>query len=280
MKVSVLTEQNQNMEKTIDELKRELEQSKEQAGNIEEVLEATKGAHEREQNLEDELSDLRNLLDNATKKKSVLKKGLQAKDEELGATKEEFQKRLSDLQSNIISMKEEKLELKTNLRKVEEMEKRTRRVLAVLQETSESEDSAPQIILDMKEHLREQQGVVCHLREICDEGNHIFVDKLSDGINISLCFLEAAVFGNAIVSPKSVSGIDHWNESSPIAILEAQKKIMRNEIKLEMKRERDQELLSLDSELAYLKRQNETHRVLNSELLLLKNKNKEYVDML
>ena len=133
----------------------------------------------------------------------------------------------------------------------------------------------------MKEHLREQHGVVYQLRETCDEGNHIFVDKLSDGINTSLCFLEAAVFGNAIsVSPKSVSGIDHWNESSPIAILEAQKKIMRNEIKLEMKRERDQELLSLDLELAYLKRQNETHRVLNSELLLLKNKNKEYVDML
>ncbi len=251
----------EEMKKRIEDMDKQIEKHKDELMSVEDVLKAAKVSHEREQKLEDELSELRSLLDNTMKNKASLRNQLQSKEEELDTKTKNFQQKLYSLQSQIISMKEEKLELKASLRKAEDAVSRTNRVLAVMQETSETEGSAPQIVLDMKEHLREQLDLVNQLREKSNDAeNSRYFEKLSDGINTSICLLEAAIFGNSIVSPKSVPGIARWNESSAVAILEAQKKCMRSELELELKQEQDQELVSLSSELALVKKKNDEYK--------------------
>lgn len=137
-----------------------------------------------------------------------------------------------------------------------------RKQRAALQETGDIENSAPQIVMDMKDHLREQHTIANDLRQTCDGKSRDVVEKLNNGFSTTLYLLDAAILGNAIISPKAVSDLTHWNNAAK-ATLDAQLNIIRKEIEQELKSEMDQEMI-----------------VMNSERSIIKEKNKELVDML
>ena len=279
-RVSVILEEKMKLTETIAKLKKQNKHYKDEVKNSEDVLRAVKGAHKREQKLEEELSELHNLFDNATKQKTSLKNDLRQKDDEIEHLKKDFHQRLISLQSQINELKAENCEITMNATKAEDTAKRTCRVLALMEEAGGSEDSAPQIVLDMKENLREHLDVMDRLRQSCNDGDHHYLEKMTDGINTTLCLLEAAVYRTSLFSQKGVSDIKHWGESTSKEIANIQNQMMRNEVEVEIREEKEQEILLLNLELNRFKRKSEEYIKILSQKEESERKNEEYLKIL
>jgi len=257
--IDSLLKSKSKLQSEFDTMQKQMESYKDQLSNVEEVINAAKDAHAREQNLENELNELTILLDNAMKSKDALRDDFHTQKEKLNNKNNDFDHRISQLQTEILSTKEERLTLKTKLRESQDALEHNKRLLSLLQETNEMEDSAPLIVLDMKEQLRAQKSLANEIRHRCDEDGNIMIDQLNDRINNTLCLLHTAIFGNMNSISNSggeAQGPNNHDRShlsismrERMSILKAENEKMRKDIEEEVRGDLEGEVTKLHSDL-------------------------------
>ena len=172
----------------------------------------------------------------------------------------EMQRQVVQLESGVVKLKMENAMLQANAEEAKQASNRTTRVLDVMRESIETEESSPQIVLDMKSQLREQQDLVNEL--LSKRGCRNIAHKLNGGISTLSCLLEAAIFGNtAAFDPKTISEISSpdgaFGFDRSMAILQEQKGRVREEVMDELKDEVKEELNQLHMELTHVQKENE-----------------------
>jgi len=249
-------------ERTISALLKEIKSKQEKITHLEadldtaaEVLQTAKTVHAREQRLEDELTDLRLLLEKEMAEKGMLKKEVNSQ--------KDLEAKLKSLRMEIIEMKEEKLTLKTKVQVAETSLERSNRIMSLMQETSDTDGTACQAVLDLKEQLREEQDLHDQLNQLCSNDGHMIVQKLSRKVHTTLCLLETGVLGvSGRANKTSLSKFDFSVGTSPKEeLLERSLKIQRVENDrirkniAEIKSAKDEESNAFETELQSLKAQ-------------------------
>lgn len=177
--ITELKREKDELRAKIIEMEKELDKTFD-SSTANEVLTAAKYAHAREQKLEEELGEIRKLLDNAISSKSALKERLEKQIQEVNKQKLDAESKLRNLRVEIIDMKEEKLTLKTRIKEAETSLERANRIMYLIQETSDSEGlNATGAIADLKAQLKEQQELLAQLLSKGDHDTCILVQRLT-----------------------------------------------------------------------------------------------------
>lgn len=192
-----LKRENDELSGKISEMGKELEKGFD-SSTANEVLTAAKVAHAREQKLEEELREIRKLLENAISSKSALKDRLENQIQELTQQKLDAESKLRNLRVEIIDMKEEKLAFKTRIKEAETSLERANRIMYLIQETSDSEGlNTSGAISDLKAQLKEQQDLHSQLLSTGDHETCMIVQSLRGKVHTIQCLLETGILGVA-----------------------------------------------------------------------------------
>jgi hypothetical protein len=195
--IAELKREKDELHAKIIEMEKELDKAFD-SSTANEVLTAAKYAHAREQKLEEELREIRKLLENAISSKSALKERLENQIQEVNKQKLEAESKLRNLRVEIIDMKEDKLTLKTKIKEAETSLERATRIMNLIQETSDSEGlMATGAIADLKAQLKEQQELLTQLLSKGDHDTCILVQRLSGKVHTIQCLLETGILGVA-----------------------------------------------------------------------------------
>jgi hypothetical protein len=169
----------------------------------------------------------------------------------------ELESKLQQLQEEVIEMKEERLTFKSKVRQTEIELERTRRIMSLMQETSDVEGTASMAILDLKEQLREKQELLSRLRHCCEPGASFMIDAIEAKVHLTLCLLETNVL--SVNGSKTITPFDFSSSTTPkeqllersLRIQRAENDRIQKEIE-EFKIEKDQETSILQVELKSL----------------------------
>lgn len=235
----------------------EVDNLRKQTKEADEAIQTAKEVHKREEKLEKELSNAMSLLDKITAEKEIVETNLRSQSKSMMAECNELESKLQELQDEVIEMKEERLAFKSKVRETEIELERTRRILSLLQETSDVEGTASQAILDLKEQLQEEQESLSRLRYCCEPGSSFIIDDIEAKVHLTLCLLETNVL--SVNGSTSITPFDFSSSATPKEqLLERSLRVQRAEndrIRKEMediKIEKDQETSILQVELMSL----------------------------
>lgn len=256
--IAALISEKEELNAKILSIKKDLDRSFDPSA-AKELLSTAKGAHEREQKLEEELKQLRALLENANSTKAALKERLEKEVQVFLQQKLDAETKLRKLRVEIIDMKEEKLTFTTRLREAESSLERANRILTLIQETNDSSGlNEVGALSDLKNLLKEQQDLHSQLMGKGDHDLFVITNKLSGKVHTIQCLLETGLFG--FIKDTSVSKLDLSSGiSHKEKLLEQSLIFQRNEndrIKRsleELQVENTHEIASLTDELVNLK---------------------------
>jgi len=250
-------ESKKGLQEQVSLLEIEVDNLRKQTKEADEAIQTAKEAHKREEKLEKELSNAMSLLDKITAEKEIVETNLRSQSQSMMAECNELESKLQELQDEVIEMKEERLAFKSKVRETEIELERTRRILSLLQETSDVEGTASQAILDLKEQLQEEQESLSRLRYCCEPGSSFIIDDIEAKVHLTLCLLETNVL--SVNGSTSITPFDFSSSATPKEqLLERSLRVQRAEndrIQKEMedfKIEKDQETSILQVELMSL----------------------------
>ena len=226
--IDELKREKDKLDIKVTEMKTELDKAYD-SSDANEVLVAAKVAHAREQKLEEELREMRNLLENETNSKAILKDRLESQIQEVTEQKHEVEAKLRNLRVEIIEMKEEKLAFKSRIKEAETALERTNRIMYLIQETNDSEGlNATGAISDLKAQLKEQQDLHAQLLSKGDHETCMIVESLSGKVHTIQCLLETGILG--VAGNLSISKFDlNKDKSHTEYLLEQSLIFQRNE---------------------------------------------------
>jgi chromosome segregation ATPase len=226
--IDELKREKDELDIKVAEMKKELDKAFD-SSDANEVLAAAKYAHAREQKLEEELREMRNLLDNETSSKAILKDKLESQFQEVTEQKHEVEAKLRNLRVEIIEMKEEKLAFKSRIKEAETALERTNRIMYLIQETNDSEGfNATGAISDLKYQLKEQQDLLAQLLSKGDHETCMIAQSLSGKVHTIQCLLETGIVG--VAGNLSISKFDlNKDKSHTEYLLEQSLIFQRNE---------------------------------------------------
>jgi hypothetical protein len=250
-------ESKKHLQELVSSLESEIHNLGQQAKDAEEAIRTAKEAHAREEKLEKELSNAMSMLDKINAEKKIVEANLRSQSQSMMTECNDLESKLQALQEEVIDMKEERLAFKSKVRETEIELERTRRIMSLMQETSNVEGTASQAIMDLKEQLREKQELLSRLRHCCEPGASFMIDDIEAKVHMTLCLLETNVL--SINGSKSITPFDFSGSVTPKEqLLERSLRIQRAEndrIQKEMeelKIEKDQEASILQVELKSL----------------------------
>ena len=251
------TKREENFERKIRDLSYQTEDIKKQAATAAEALKTAKGAHIREHKLEDELSELRSLLDKTIEGKDQLRSEIHAKSEAVSKLKEQHAQDLKELQIEVSRLDQEKALLEQRSQAANGKPYNVDGYLT-LQGKLRNDLCCNKVI---RKNLHEQQSIHDKLRLVSNwSSNKELLDHLSTSMSSLLRVLESSS------SPKSVANNEIFNydysgkATSRVHILEENLKLLRieNEKIREDTSERDQELVLLNTEMDQIKERHST----------------------
>ena len=215
-----LQKENDVLKTQVKELLKDLEAKEE---STKEAIRTAKGAHSREQNLEEELSEVRSFLDESINGKTSMKKEMQTKVESLRNQKSVLENQVAIFQAEVIRIKEDNLGLKTKLYEAQEV---------------------------AANNMKSSDEPVNHSKKSEDFG---LFQKLS--ATFSFAETDGSLNGTVRQRLDTIESPNAGNESLLVNNLERKLKTQRAEserVRLELeelKSERDQELMVLSSEI-------------------------------
>jgi len=249
------TKRSESFEMKLDEPNSQIDGFKIQAAMAGEALKTAKGVHIREQKLEDELSELRSLLDKTMKGKTQLRLEIHEQSEIMNKLQKEHKLTINRLQIEIGKLLQGKTLYQQHSNKGNGKTDSANEV-QVLQEKLRNTSHSNQVI---RKNLREQQLLHDKLRLVSNWSSREILDQISAAASSSLCALESTTSPTSgtsndkfeLFSTKTASG-----KASPrMHILEENLKLLRveNEKIREDTSERDQELILLNTEMGRIK---------------------------
>jgi len=237
-------------ERKIEELTNEIEGLKRESSAAEAVLKSAKEAHAREQKLEDEMRELRSLLDKSMKEVSDLKSEIYAKSEAMSNVKKKSANEILLLQVEIKNLIEQKTSLEQRWKRVQRKDYTANEALHP-QDKMDNKNICHQ---DIKKAIHEQQLLYKQLRLVSNNSGLEILKKLSLSTSTLLYMVDS------VKSPTSIAdnGIFDYECDRGRAITKTSEKkleVLRieNEKIREEVRERDQELLFLNAEMSRMK---------------------------
>lgn len=259
LNLSECTKRSESFENKVRELTNQTEDFKEQATTVGEALKTARQGHIREEKLEDELCELRSLLDKTIKGKAQLRSEVYAKSEAINTLKKQHARDLKALEADTSRLVQEKAWLEQRSNAVNRTADKDE--ISMLQETMRNAAQRNQVI---RKNLREQLVLHEKLRLVSNWSSNEILDQISSSMSSSLSILESSASPVSVASGNFDfnSGIRlcntepaHGEEFSRIQILEDNLKSLRreNEKIREDTSERDQELVLLNTEMQRMK---------------------------
>jgi len=267
------TKKGETFERQFDELTAQTDGFKTQAAIAEEALKTANGVYIRKQKLEDELSELRSLLDKTMKGNAQLRSEFHEQSEIMTKLKKEHKLIINGLQIEIGKLLQEKT-LYQQHSNTETGNADSSSEVLVLEEKLKNSSRSNLLI---RKSLREQQSLHDKLRLVSNWSSREILDQISASASSTLSALECTTSPTSVTtngtfelfSAKTAPG-----KTSPrVHILEENLKLLRleNDKIREDTSERDQELILLNTEMGRIK----DDHLANFDLL--KSKEKELV---
>lgn len=251
-------EQKENLQEQVSSLESKIEELNQRAITAEERLQsAREELNIRKETYEKELGSTKSLFEKVTAEKTAMEESFHVQSQKMMEECNQLEEKLDKLQEEIIDTKEEKLALKSKVREIETELERTRRIMSLMQETSDLEGTASQAILDLKEQLREKQDLLNRLRHCCEPDACFMIDDIESKVHMTLCLLDTNVL--SIHGLKSITPFDFAGSATPreqllersLRVQRAENDQVRKDIE-DLKIEKDQEISLLEVELTSL----------------------------